>query len=211
MAGLDILKGVWQKTHDVYSMRLKCMANTFQGKTCSELQTWYYSWQKEARMCNLLNMSEEEYKVFTLLTNMPIQFKTLLMTSNTRPNLKETLEFVDRQMQVESICKTMKGQDQGKRRAQEMSATLQKLNVTSVILLHTSDPIVPTCIERENSPVENAEKLDIKVQHVEEQAVREHLQDQDRGGKHQLLPLLQCHQHPRHPRQQRGREKGKQK
>ena len=141
-AGLDILKEVWQKTHDVYSMRLKCMANTFQGKTCSELQTWYYSWQKEARMCNLLNMSEEEYKVFTLLTNMPIQFKTLLMTSNTRPNLKETLEFVDRQMQVESICKN---NDRARSRQKKSSGNVCNITEAKCYICNSSSHIRPNC------------------------------------------------------------------
>ena len=141
-AGLDILKEVWQKTHDVYSLRLKCMANTFKGKTCSELQTWYYSWQKEARMCNLLNMTEDEYKVFTLLTNMPLQFKTLLMTSNTRPNLKETLEFVDRQMQVESICKN---NDRARSRQKKSDGNVCNITEAKCYICNSSSHIRPNC------------------------------------------------------------------
>ena len=103
--GLDIIKELWHKTHDIYSLRMKCMSKQFQGKTYADLLRWFYDWSKEAKLCNLLNMTEEEHKCFVFLSNMPTPFKITLLAQNTRPTLQEVTEFVERQSQVEQFCK----------------------------------------------------------------------------------------------------------
>ena len=103
--GLDIIRELWHKTHDIYSLRMKCMSKQFQGKTYADLLRWFYEWSKEAKLCNLLNMSEEEHKCFVFLSNMPTPFKITLLAQNTRPTLQQVTEFVERQSQVEQFCK----------------------------------------------------------------------------------------------------------
>ena len=103
--GLDIIKEIWHKTHDIYSLRMKCMSKQFKGNTYADLLRWYYDWSKEAKLCNLLNMTEDEHKCFVFLSNMPMQFKMTLLAQNTRPTLQQVTEFVERQSQVEQFCK----------------------------------------------------------------------------------------------------------
>ena len=84
---------------------MKCMSKQFQGKTYADLLRWFYDWSKEAKLCNLLNMTKEEHKCFVFLSNMPTPFKITLLAQNTRPTLQQVTEFVERQSQVEQFCK----------------------------------------------------------------------------------------------------------
>ena len=81
------------------------MTNKFQGKTYNNLLSWWYSWSKEARLCNLLSLSEDEFSCLHLILNMPLAYRTELMTTNTRPTFAQAIDFIDRHTQVKTICK----------------------------------------------------------------------------------------------------------
>ena len=104
-AGLEAVRELWHRQNDLYSLRLRCLNNKFKGKSYNDLLTWWITWQKEARLCSLLTLSQEDFSALLLITNMPVAYRVELMTANTRPSLAQTVEFIDRKAQVEIICK----------------------------------------------------------------------------------------------------------
>ena len=83
-AGLEAVRELWHRQNDLYSLRLRCLNNKFKGKTYTDLLTWWYTWQKEARLCSLLTLSQEDFSALLLVTNMPVAYRTELMTATTR-------------------------------------------------------------------------------------------------------------------------------
>ena len=69
--GLEILKETYFKKNDMYTLKLKTSADTFKGKTFSDLQSWFFKFRQKARNCGLSTMSEEEMFCFRLITSRP--------------------------------------------------------------------------------------------------------------------------------------------
>ena len=101
--GLEILKETYFKKNDVYTLRLKTSADTFRGKTYSELQSWFFKFRQKARNCGLSTMTEDEMFCFRLITAMSANMQQTLFIQNSRPTLQEALEFVDNQVMVENM------------------------------------------------------------------------------------------------------------
>ena len=72
-------------------MKMKAAADTFKGKTFTELQTWFYKYRQRAKNCGLSTMTEDEQYNFKLLTSMTEKMQKLLFVQNARPDLQETL------------------------------------------------------------------------------------------------------------------------
>ena len=66
--GLEILKETYC---DMYTLKLKTSADTFKGKTFSDLQSWFFKFRQKARNCGLSTMSEDEMFCFRLITSRP--------------------------------------------------------------------------------------------------------------------------------------------
>ena len=84
---------------------MKAAADTFKGKTFTELQTWFYKYRQSAKNCGLSTMTENEQYNFKLLTSMTEKMQKLLFVQNARPDLQETLDFIENQVTVESMTK----------------------------------------------------------------------------------------------------------
>merc|ERR1711873_76306 len=78
---------------------------TFKGKTFTELQTWFYKYRQAAKNCGLSTMTESEQYNFKLLTSMTEKMQKLLFVQNARPDLQQTLDFIENQVTVESMTK----------------------------------------------------------------------------------------------------------
>merc|ERR1712052_19922 len=90
---------------DVFILKMKAAADTFKGKTFTELQTWFYKYRQSAKNCGLSTMTESEQYNFKLLTSMTEKMQKLLFVQNARPDLQETLDFIENQVTVESMTK----------------------------------------------------------------------------------------------------------
>ena len=84
---------------------MKAAADTFKEKTFTELQTWFYKYRQSAKNCGLSTMTESEQYNFKLLTSMTEKMQKLLFVQNARPDLQETLDFIENQVTVESMTK----------------------------------------------------------------------------------------------------------
>ena len=105
--GLELLRETYYKRNDIFLLKLKTSADTFRGKSYSELQTWFFKYRQKARNCGLSTMSEEEQFNFKLLASMTEKMKSTLFAQNARPTLQETLDFIDNQVIVENMVKTL--------------------------------------------------------------------------------------------------------
>ena len=103
--GLEYLRETYYKKNDVFILKMKAAADTFKGKTFSELQTWFYKYRQSAKNCGLSTMTESEQYNFKLLTSMTEKMQKLLFVQNARPDLQETLDFIENQVTVESMTK----------------------------------------------------------------------------------------------------------
>merc|ERR1712052_33246 len=90
---------------DVFILKMKAAADTFKGKTFTELQTWFYKYRQSAKNFGLSTMTESEQYNFKLLTSMTEKMQKLLFVQNARPDLQETLDFIENQVTVESMTK----------------------------------------------------------------------------------------------------------
>ena len=103
--GLEYLKETYYRKNDVFILKMKAAADTFKGKTFTELQTWFYKYRQSAKNCGLSTMTESEQYNFKLLTSMTEKMQKLLFVQNARPDLQETLDFIENQVTVESMTK----------------------------------------------------------------------------------------------------------
>ena len=103
--GLEYLKETYYRKNDVFILKMKTAADTFKGKTFTELQTWFYKYRQAAKNCGLSTMTESEQYNFKLLTSMTEKMQKLLFVQNARPDLQETLDFIENQVTVESMTK----------------------------------------------------------------------------------------------------------
>merc|ERR1711873_362501 len=103
--GLELLRETYYKKNDVFILKMKAAADTFKGKTFSELQTWFFKYRQSAKNCGLSTMTEDEQYNFKLLTSMTEKMQKLLFVQNARPALQETLDFIENQVVVESMTK----------------------------------------------------------------------------------------------------------
>ena len=103
--GLELLRETYYKKNDVFILKMKAAADTFKGKTFTELQTWFYKYRQRAKNCGLSTMTENEQYNFKLLTSMTEKMQKLLFVQNARPDLQETLDFIENQVVVESMTK----------------------------------------------------------------------------------------------------------
>ena len=103
--GLEYLRETYYKKNDVFILKMKAAADTFKGKTFTELQTWFYKYRQSAKNCGLSTMTESEQYNFKLLTSMTEKMQKLLFVQNARPDLQETLDFIENQVTVESMTK----------------------------------------------------------------------------------------------------------
>ena len=101
--GLDLLKETYFKKNDIYTLRLKTSADTFKGKSFSELQSWFFKFRQKAKNCGLSTMTEEEMLCFRLITAMSAAMQHTLFVQNPRPSLQEALDYVDNQVMVENM------------------------------------------------------------------------------------------------------------
>merc|ERR1711978_824292 len=103
--GLELLRETYYKKNDVFILKMKTAADVFKGKTFSELQTWFFKYRQSAKNCGLSTMTESEQYNFKLLTSMTEKMQKLLFVQNARPDLQETLDFIENQVTVESMTK----------------------------------------------------------------------------------------------------------
>ena len=101
--GIEILKETYFKKNDAYTLKLRTSADTFKGKTFSELQSWFFKFRQKAKNCGLSTMTEDEMFCFRLITAMSASMQQTLFIQNSRPTLQEALDFVDNQVMVENM------------------------------------------------------------------------------------------------------------
>ena len=54
--GIELLKETFYKKNDIFLLNLKTAADSFRGKSYSELQTWFFKYRQSARNCGLSTM-----------------------------------------------------------------------------------------------------------------------------------------------------------
>lgn len=64
--GLDLLKETYFKKNDIYTLRLKTSADTFKGKSFSELQSWFFKFRQKAKKLRFVNHDRRGNALFQI-------------------------------------------------------------------------------------------------------------------------------------------------
>ena len=105
LAGVELVDRAYKRRHDIFLLRLECLATKFKGSSARQALTWFYEFKKTTTSTGLFTLSQRELLNFFLLKELPSALQAKVFESTAHPELEESLERLEHLATVESMTK----------------------------------------------------------------------------------------------------------